>query len=79
MDPSKYWKIAGAVTLDYALEAFSADGGREAAAPLLNALRKGYQAGQVPQKNQAEFSGDWKSAPTPQDVLKAQGKTAPSN
>jgi type-F conjugative transfer system pilin assembly protein TrbC len=64
MDPSKYWKISGAVTIDYALQVFQSSGATEAG-PLLEALSKAYQ-GTPATRAQKPFSGAWKDAPTPE-------------
>ena len=71
MDPSKYWKMAGAVTVDYALSAFQSSGAKEVT-PLLQSLQRGYQ-GDSASKEQKPFSGVWKDAPSPNKKFEEEG------
>lgn len=61
---NKYWKIAGAVTLGYALRAFKRAGCPNAE-PFLKALRRGYARREGFSKTQQPFMGIWKNAPVP--------------
>ena len=75
LDESKYWKLTGAVTTDYALRAFIDDGAVSAKVNLA-ALAKGVSGGAadgtpVP-KAQQPFTGDWNSALTPADLQAAK-------
>lgn len=67
-DNSKYWKISGAVTSGYALQAF-VDQGAAGAAVYRDALRKGLSQGTDAPKSQQAFSGSWKDAVSPDDLL----------
>lgn len=69
LDPSKYWKISGAVTVDYALEEFKAHGSA-GADKLLRALARAYQDGKAPPRDQQPFVGEWKDAPTPSKLMR---------
>lgn len=71
-DENKYWKMAGAVTSDFALNAFIEDGA-DGAKLYLDLLAKGVQptTGQAMQP----FTGDWDTTPTP-EVLAAMKETA---
>jgi len=68
VDESKYWKIGGAVTTDFALREF-VNAGAKGAQRHLDALAKGYATGTVPPKNQQAFSGEWKDAISPEDLM----------
>lgn len=68
MDPSKYWKISGAVTSDFALRSFI-EKGATGAQPFYNALRKGMSPGAVVPKGQQAFSGEWKDAISPDEIM----------
>lgn len=68
MNPSKYWKISGAVTSDYALRSFI-ENGATGAQPFHNALRKGMAPGAVIPKGQQAFSGEWKEAISPDEIM----------
>lgn len=72
LDPSKYWKITGAITTDFALRQFI-DSGANGAKPFLTALAKGFGEGQASPKLQQAYSGDWKSELTPSEVKAARG------
>ena len=69
--------MSGAVTVDYALEAFQSAGGK-AASPFLRALRRGYQEGQVPGRLQTPFKGDWKTVESPHDRMSQGQATTPA-
>jgi type-F conjugative transfer system pilin assembly protein TrbC len=71
VDPSRYWKMTGAVTTDYALREFI-DAGADDARPHLAALAKGLATGEATPKLQQPFTGAWKSALSPEDVMAAQ-------
>jgi type-F conjugative transfer system pilin assembly protein TrbC len=64
----KYWKISGAVTSDYALRAFI-DQGAKGATAFHNALRKGAAPGMTIPKDQQKFTGEWKDAISPEQVM----------
>jgi type-F conjugative transfer system pilin assembly protein TrbC len=68
VDETKYWKIAGAVTTDFALREFINAGGKGAQVHL-DALAKGFATGTVAPKNQQAFTGEWKAAITPEELL----------
>jgi type-F conjugative transfer system pilin assembly protein TrbC len=70
VDPSRYWKMTGAVTTDYALREF-VDAGAEGARAHLTALAKGLATGEGTPKLQQPFAGAWKSALSPDDVMAA--------
>lgn len=70
-DPARYWKITGAVTTDYALREFIDDGAPGARAHLA-ALAKGLSTGERTPKLQQPFTGAWKSAVSPDEVMAAQ-------
>ena len=70
-DPSKYWKITGAVTTDFALEQFEKSGSAHAAR-YKAALAKGFATGTKPPKDQQGFSGEWKSILTPEEIMSVQ-------
>ena len=71
LDPSSYWKVGGAVTTNYALESFI-DDGATLAKPYLASLAKGWRDGTAPGKEQKAFTGDWKDAISPSEMLAAQ-------
>ena len=71
IDESKYWKLSGAVTADYALHEFI-NAGAKGAQPYLDALAKGFATGERPPKSQVPFAGDWKQAITPEDLKRVQ-------
>jgi type-F conjugative transfer system pilin assembly protein TrbC len=76
VDQEKYWKISGAVTSDYALREFIADGA-PGADTYLEALKKGQAAGEQTPVLQQGFKGEWKDALTPADVqAMKEGKAA---
>lgn len=70
LDPSNYWKLSGAVTTSYALQAFVDDGAVDAK-PHLDALSRGW-AGQSPSKEQKPFTGKWEDAISPSEYQAAQ-------
>lgn len=85
LDPSKYFKLSGAVTTNYALQTFIDEGVPEAQ-PYLKALARGWIEGNTPGKTQKPFAGKWESALSPtekmatqdmKNVLMAPPKTAP--
>lgn len=67
-DPSKYWKMSGAVTSYFALTEFKKAGAGAAADTRLAALAKGL-SGKGQPRAQAPFKGDWAEAITPEQVL----------
>lgn len=71
IDNNLYLKLSGAVTLDYALEAFHREGWPEAEV-YLSALRRGYGVGQTAPKEQQPYTGDWVNVFTPQDLMDQQ-------
>lgn len=71
LDSSKYSKISGAVTSNYALQTFI-DDGREEAKPYLKALARGYATGQKPEKDQKAFAGKWEDVISPSERIAAQ-------
>jgi type-F conjugative transfer system pilin assembly protein TrbC len=79
VDPSKYWKISGAVTADFALREFIKAGASGAQANL-DALAKGFATGTVAPKSQQPFTGNWKEAFTPEELMaiKEAAETAKS-
>lgn len=84
LDPSKYWKVTGAVTSSYALQAFIDDGVTRAE-PYLRALSRGYAGQEVLGKEQRAFTGEWKDVLSPaeqaaaQEAAKALGSALPQN
>ncbi|MNR71713.1 Type-F conjugative transfer system pilin assembly protein [compost metagenome] len=68
LDESKYFKMSGGVTTNYALQAFVDDGVTEAK-PYLKALARGFATGQVPGKEQQPFSGKWEDVLSPSERL----------
>lgn len=73
LDPNSFWKLSGAVTSDYALRRFIEDGAVEAK-PFHNALRKGMAPGVVIPKEQQAFSGEWKDAISPAELMAQRQK-----
>lgn len=71
LDPSNYWKISGAVTANYALQAFIDDGATDAS-PHLRALARGWTGGTSPGKEQKLFVGKWEDVASPSEQLAAQ-------
>lgn len=67
IDPSKFWKISGSITSDFALRQMIGAGAKGAEVHL-NALAKGFATGETVPKLQQGFSGEWKSAITPSDL-----------
>jgi hypothetical protein len=68
IDSNSYVKMSGAVTLDYALDAFQAEGFDEASV-YLNALRRGYP-NRSASREQKPFDGEWQDALAPRDAEK---------
>ncbi len=68
VDESKYWKISGAVTTDFALREFI-NAGATRAQVHLDALAKGFATGTVAPKVQQAFSGEWKDAISPEELM----------
>lgn len=68
VDDGQYLKLSGTVTLDYALEAFQAEGWAEAGT-YLAALRSGYPVGRAATREQQPFTGEWQSALSPEDLM----------
>lgn len=79
VDESKYWKMTGAVTADYALREF-VKAGAPGAQSNLDALAKGFATGTVAPRAQQPFQGDWKDAFTPEELMsiKEAAETAKS-
>lgn len=71
VDDTLYLKLSGSVTLDYALETFRSQGWNEAEV-YLAALRRGYPPGVPASKEQQPFTGEWKDAISPQDLMRRQ-------
>lgn len=74
LDASKYVKLSGAVTSNYALQAFVDDGWPQAK-PFLKALAKGFALGETPQKEQKAFTGKWEDVLSPTDRMTADQAT----
>ena len=68
LDPSKYWKMSGAVTVDFALRAFI-EKGAEGAKANLAALAQGLRTGERAPKEQRVFAGNWKDAISPEELM----------
>ena len=68
VDESKYWKITGAVTTDFALREFINAGATHAQVHL-DALAKGFATGTVAPKAQQAFAGEWKDAISPEELM----------
>lgn len=68
VDESKYWKITGAVTADFALREF-VKAGAPGAQSNLDALAKGFATGTVAPRAQQPFRGEWKDAFTPEELM----------
>lgn len=63
LDESKYWKMTGAVTSDFALNAFIKDGAEDAKMHLDMLAKGGHPtSGQT----RSPFEGDWDSLPSPE-------------
>jgi type-F conjugative transfer system pilin assembly protein TrbC len=71
LDPSAYWKISGAVTSHYALNAF-VENGAEHAKLYVNALAKGFRNGAPADSKQKPFAGKWEEVISPSELLAAQ-------
>lgn len=71
LDPGTYWRVTGAVTTNYALQAFI-DAGAVPAQPYLNALSRGWAGKSAPGKEQRAFTGKWEDALSPSDKLAVQ-------
>lgn len=68
LEPSRFWKMAGAVTSDHALRSFI-EKGAAGAKPFHDALRKGAAPGLVIPREQQAFKGEWKEAISPDDLM----------
>lgn len=75
VDADQYIKMAGAITVDFALDTFKARGFDEAEL-YLNALRRGYPPGQTASKEQKPYTGEWADALSPEDLMKAEAAKA---
>jgi hypothetical protein len=75
---SSYYKMAGAVTLDYALSEFRSHGAKSAGAHL-DALAKGYAGKAVRRKAIEPFKGQWQDAISPSDLMAARGAASGAN
>ena len=71
LDPSLFYKMSGTVSLNYALQQFIDDGGKEAQ-PYLSALAKGWVNGSTPGKSQTPFQGKWEDVMSPDQKKAAQ-------
>lgn len=71
LDPVSYWKISGAVTSGYALQAFIDDGATDAK-PHLSALARGFSGGAAPVRVQQEFVGKWEDFASPSEQMAAR-------
>lgn len=71
IDESQYSKMAGAVTTQYALQTFL-DDGRKEAKPFLDAMAKGLREGQVAQREQIAFTGEWDDVLSPAAKLQQE-------
>lgn len=71
LDESKYWKISGSVTSNYALNAFIEDGAHQAK-PHAAALARGWAGQSAPGKEQKAFSAKWDDALSPSQIQAAQ-------
>lgn len=75
---NSYYKMAGAVTLDYALSEFRSHGAKSAGAHL-NALAKGYGGKAVRRKAIEPFKGQWQDAISPSDLMASRGASSGAN
>ncbi len=73
---NEYWKIAGAVTLGYALRQFEQYGSKGAPV-FLKALKRGYVKGTTPSRNQEPFTGKWKTVWAPDQAMQKVASPAP--
>ncbi len=64
LDPSKYYKVSGAVTTSYALDLFI-ENGMKKAEPFRRALARGFAEGQAPAKAQVPYAGKWDDVMAP--------------
>lgn len=71
LDENAYWKISGAVTTSFALQAFI-DDGAVGAKPHLTALAKGWAGQNAPGKEQRAFAGKWEDAISPSELQAAR-------
>lgn len=71
LEEDTYWKLTGAVTTNYALQAFI-DDGAVTAKPYLTSLARGWANGQKPDKAQRPFTGEWETVPSPSEQLAAR-------
>lgn len=75
LDPDTYWKVTGGVTTSYALQEFI-NNGANSARPYLTALSKGFANGTLPKKEQQLFTGAWKDAISPSELIAAKEAAA---
>lgn len=71
LDPANYWKMAGAVTSGYALQAFVDDGALDAKSHL-DALARGFAGATAPAKEQRAFVGKWEDFASPSEQMAAR-------
>jgi type-F conjugative transfer system pilin assembly protein TrbC len=71
LDPANYWKISGAVTSGYALQAFIDDGATDAR-PHLASLARGFSGAAAPAKEQRAFAGKWEDFASPSEQMAAR-------
>lgn len=71
LDPRSYWKISGAVTGNYALQAFIDDGAKMAE-PYLKAIARGWAGLSAPGKEQKPFTGKWETVLSPSEQMAAK-------
>jgi type-F conjugative transfer system pilin assembly protein TrbC len=67
IDESSYWKLSGAVSTHYALQAFK-DGGAPGVESHIKAMARGFAEGKAPAKEQLGFGGKWESVLSPEDI-----------
>lgn len=63
---NEFWKVSGAVTMSYALEAFE-ERGAPGIKPYRAAIARGVPAGSVATKEQKPFSGVWEDVLSPEE------------
>ncbi len=71
LDPKTYWKLSGAVTGSYALQAFIDDGAKMAE-PYLKAIARGWAGLSAPGKEQKPFTGKWEQVLSPSEQMAAK-------
>lgn len=71
LDPSTYWKLSGAVTTNYALQAFK-DAGAPGVDVHMKALSRGWAGLDAPGKEQKPYVGDWKDVLSPAEQAAAE-------